>query len=204
MIDPLSLSIVEHYAYCPRQAALIHVEGLWAANADTARGEADHAAVDRGVRSESRSGVETWLSLPVWSDRLQLSGVCDAVEVVDGIPIPIEHKPRHTARVMAPAAQQLAAQALCLEEMWGCEVVTGALFTRADRRRHEIPIDSALRAATEETIRSCHVLVQDRGLPPVLADRRCEKCSLAQVCGVELPDPDAGTSLFVPQLEAAW
>lgn len=130
MPDHLSLSIVEHYAYCPRQAALIHVEGLWAANADTARGEADHAAVDRGVRSESRGGVETWLSLPVWSDRLQVSGVCDAVEVVAGVPFPIEHKPRHTGRVESPAAQQLAAQALCLEEMWGCPVRRGSVFTR--------------------------------------------------------------------------
>lgn len=203
MTDPLSLSIVEHYAYCPRQAALIHVEGLWAANADTARGEADHAAVDRAVRSESRAGVETWLSLPVWSDRLQLSGVCDAVEVVDGVPVPIEHKPRRTSRLMAPAAQQLAAQALCLEEMWGCQVLAGALFTRADRRRHEIAIDAPLRAATEETIRSCQALVQERSLPPVLADRRCEMCSLAEVCAVELPDPD-GTPLFVPQREGEW
>ena len=143
------------------------------------------------------------MSLPVWSDRLHLSGVCDAVEVVDGTPVPIEHKPRHSARLMAPAAQQLAAQALCLEEMWGCKVLVGALFTRADRRRHEILIDSALRATTEATIRSCSALVQERSLPPVLADRRCEKCSLAEVCGVELPDPD-GTSLFVPQGEGAW
>lgn len=203
MTEPLSLSIVEHYAYCPRQAALIHVEGLWAANADTARGEADHAAVDRAVRSESRAGVETWLSLPVWSDRLNLSGVCDAVEIVDGVPFPIEHKPRHTGRGLAPAAQQLAAQALCLEEMWGCQVLKGALFTRTDRRRHEIAIDVALRAATEVTIRSCHSLVQERRLPPVLADRRCQKCSLAEVCGVELPDP-GGTALFVPQCEGEW
>lgn len=203
MTEPLSLSIVEHYAYCPRQAALIHVEGVWAANADTARGEADHAAVDRGVRSESRAGVETWLSLPVWSDRLHLSGVCDAVEVVDGVPVPIEHKPRHTGRGLAPAAQQLAAQALCLEEMWGCPVLAGALFTSADRRRHEIAIDVPLRAATAVTIRSCHALVRRRKLPPVLADRRCEKCSLAQVCGVELPDRD-GTSLFIPQPLGDW
>lgn len=203
MPDLLSLSIVEHYAYCPRQAALIHVEGLWAANADTARGEADHAAVDRAVRSESRSGVVTWSSVPVWSDRLQLSGVCDAVEVVDGVPVPIEYKPRHIRRLMAPASQQLAAQALCLEEMWGCEVRVGALFTRADLRRHEILIDSGLRAETEATIASCHEMVQEQRLPPVLADRRCDKCSLAEVCGVDLPEPDK-TSLFVPQREAEW
>lgn len=203
MLDKLSLSIVEHYAYCPRQAALIHVEGLWAANADTARGEADHAKVDRAVRSESRAGVVTWSSLPVWSERLQLSGFCDAVEVVAGVPVPIEYKPRYTARLKAPAAQQLAAQALCLEEMWGCRVLSAALFTRADRRRHEIAIDAALRAVTEETIRACHALVKGRRLPPVVADRRCDRCSLAEVCGVELPD-DAGSTLFMHQHEGAW
>ncbi|MGB3955724.1 MAG: CRISPR-associated protein Cas4 [Brooklawnia sp.] len=204
MADYMALSIVEHHAYCPRQAALIHVEGLWAASADTARGEADHAAVDRAVRSESRAGVVTWSSLPVWSDRLQLTGVCDAVELVEGVPVPIEYKPRHSFRLKAPAAQQLAAQALCLEEMWGCEVVTGVLYTRADRRRHEIPIDAALRAVTEETIRACHALIQDRLLPPVVADRRrCDRCSLAEVCGVELPDP-TNSALFVPQPEGAW
>lgn len=203
MLDRLSLSIVEHYAYCPRQAALIHVEGLWAASADTAQGEADHATVDRAVRSESRAGVVTWSSLPVWSDRLQLSGVCDAVEVVDGVPVPIEYKPRYFPRLKAPAAQQLAAQALCLEEMWACQVHKAVLFTRADRRRHEIAIDSALRAVTEETVRSCHVLVQDRRLPSGVADRRCDRCSLAEVCGVELPDP-ASSAPFVPQHEGAW
>jgi len=203
MFDPMPLSIIEHYAYCPRQAALIHVEGLWSANADTARGEANHAAVDRGVRSESRAGLVTWASLPVWSERLNLSGVCDSVEIVDGAPVPIEHKPRHNGRLMAPAAQQLAAQALCLEEMWGCHILTAALFTRADRRRHEIAIDAALRTATEATIRSCHSLLYDRALPPVLEDRRCAGCSLAEVCGVELPDPDE-TSLFTPQTEGVW
>lgn len=202
MPDSLPLSIVEHYAYCPRQAALIHVEGHWAANADTARGEADHAAVDRGTRFESRDGVETWLSLPVWSERLGISGVCDAVEVINGHPIPIEYKPRHAARTMGPAAQQLAAQAMCLEEMWGCAVPVGALFTRADRRRHEISMDSSIRTTTEVTISSCHALLRDRRLPPIVADRRCIKCSLAEICGVELPE--GGPPLFVPQPESDW
>ena len=89
-MEALPISIVEHFAFCPRQAALIHVEGLWEANADTARSEADHAAVDRAVRVESRSGIETWMSLPVWSERLALSGICDAVEVGPSGPVPVE------------------------------------------------------------------------------------------------------------------
>lgn len=110
--DPLPLSIVEHYAYCPRQAALIHVEGLWAANADTALGEAQHAAVDRAVRSETRGGVVTWLSLPVWSHELAVVGICDAVEIRAGVLTPIEYKPKLPRRLLAPASQQLAVQAM--------------------------------------------------------------------------------------------
>lgn len=204
MSDPLPLSIVEHFAYCPRQAALIHVEGVWAANADTARGEADHAAIDRGVRSETRSGVTTWFSLPVWSARWGLSGVCDAVELQRGIPTPVEHKPRHVASALASAAaQQLAAQALCLEEMWECEVPNGVLFTRADRRRHVVPIDHGLRTDTTETILACHDLIENRRLPPALTDKRCVRCSLAEICGVTLPEP-SHASLFATPAEEEW
>lgn len=203
MDESLPLSIVEHYAYCPRQAALIHVEGVWAANADTARGEADHASVDRGVRMESRDGVTTWLSLPVWSERLQVAGVCDAVELVDGAPTPVEHKPRFPGHLHAPAAQQLAAQAMCLEEMWGYPVTTGFVFARTDRRRHPVAIDSRLRAATEQSIEACHRILRERLLPPVVADARCPRCSLAEVCGVDLPRADANRAFRVSQ-EADW
>lgn len=203
MNESLPLSIVEHYSYCPRQAALIHVEGIWAANADTARGEADHTSVDRGVRMESRDGVTTWLSLPVWSARLRLAGMCDAVELVDGVPTPVEHKPRFPRHLHAPAAQQLAAQAMCLEEMMGCAVTRGFVFTRADRRRHPVAIDARLRAATEESIDGCHRMLHERLLPPVVADSRCPRCSLAEVCGVDLPSLDADRAFRVSP-ETDW
>lgn len=201
--DPLPLSIVEHYAYCPRQAALIHVEGVWAASADTATGEAQHAAVDRAVRSESRGGVITWLSLPVWSDALRISGICDAVEVIDDAPIPVEHKPKLSKRRLGPAAQQVAAQAMCLEEMWGKPVRIGVLFTRADRRRHAVEIDDALRATTLATIASCHDMVRANGLPPPVNDRRCDRCSVIEACGVRLPALGAHTP-YLPQTEGDW
>ena len=203
MDESLPLSIIEHYAYCPRQAALIHVEGVWVANADTARGAADHASVDRGVRVESRDGVTTWLSLPVWSERLRLAGVCDAVELVGGLPTPIEYKPVYPRRLHAPASQQLAAQAMCLEEMWGCQVESGFVFTRADRHRHAVAIDSRLRATTELSINACHRIVRERLLPPVLADARCLRCSLAEVCGVDMPSPDVDRA-FHPSPETDW
>lgn len=203
MPDPLPLSIIEHYAYCPRQAALIHVEGQWSANVDTARGEVDHAAVDRAVRSETRDGVVTWLSLPVWNDRLQVAGLCDAVELVGGAPTPVEHKPRHVPIAHSAAAQQVAAQALCLEAMWGCRVPQGVLFTRADRRRHVVTIDEHLRVATERTIEACHILLADRQLPLPVNDRRCQRCSLREACGVSLPSLD-GVAVFADQEEGDW
>ncbi len=202
-LEPLPLSIVEHYAYCPRQAALIHVEGMWSANSDTARGEASHAAVDRAVRSESRDGVTTWLSLPVWSAELGIAGVCDAVELTTDGPRPVEHKPKLSARDRSPAAQQLAAQALCLEEMWGCDVPVGILFTRKDARRHPVPIDAALRSMTIRTIRECHDLLASGVLPPILNDNRCDRCSLIESCGARIPTVGSG-SPFTPQPEADW
>lgn len=203
MSDPLPLSIVEHYAYCPRQAALIHVEAQWLANADTAQGEADHAAVDRAVRQISREGVVSWLSLPVWSARLDVQGICDVVEFRDGVPVPIEHKPKLRNRLASPAAQQLAVQAMCLEEMTGLAVAQGFLFTRNDGRRHCIVIDDDLRAAVVSTVAACHELVDQQLMPPVLADGRCKVCSLAERCrDVDLAPSGAG--LFEPAPLGEW
>ena len=114
---PVPISAIEHYAYCPRQAALIHVEGVWADNAHTALGSAEHAVVDERARLVRRQGGECWLSLPVHSSRLGVHGICDSVEL--GPPLlPVEHKPVRSRRHLAPASQQLALQALCLEEMF--------------------------------------------------------------------------------------
>lgn len=201
--EPLALSIVEHYAYCPRQAALIHVEGVWAANADTALGEAQHATVDRAVRSETRGGVVTWLSLPVWSDTLGMAGICDAVEITDGSPKPIEYKPKLSKRRLGPAAQQLAAQAMCLEEMWSTTVMVGVLFTQADRRRHDVAISPELREATRRTVIACGELMQSGRLPVPVADARCRRCSVSEACGVYLPDLSADVP-FAQQPEGDW
>lgn len=201
--DPMPLSIIEHYAYCPRQAALIHVEGLWATNVDTASGEAQHAAVDRAVRQEARGGVTTWLSLPVWSESLGVAGVCDAVEVTDGVPTPVEYKPKLHRRRLGPASQQLAAQAMCLEEMWGVAVPVGILFTHLDRRRHQVTVDADLRRVTTGTVSDCRELLASGLLPPPLRDVRCDRCSLVEACGVTLPDLDAEAS-FRSQPEGDW
>lgn len=203
MGDPLPLSIVEHYAYCPRQAALIHVEAQWQSNADTAQGEVDHAAVDRGVREVTREGIVTWLSLPVWSDSLGLQGLCDVVEFCDGAPRPVEHKPKWRSELVGPAAQQLAVQAICLEEMLGIPVTEGFLFTRRDARRHLVAIDEQLRCVAAATAASCHDLVDQQLLPPPVDDRRCRNCSLAEPCGLSLGRSN-NSNVFKPAPLGDW
>ncbi|HMR49446.1 MAG TPA: CRISPR-associated protein Cas4 [Arachnia sp.] len=186
--DWLPLSIVEHHAFCPRQAALIHQDAQWMANAHTAQGEADHSAVDRAVESRRRDGTVTWTSLPVWSRQLRIGGICDVVELVDGVPRPVEHKPQWKRNNM-PALQQLAAQALCLEEMFGVPVSVGIIYTKKDNRRHEVSIDANLRAATRTTVDACHRLLALVDLPVAPNDRRCQGCSLRDVCGIEWLPP---------------
>lgn len=180
--EPIPLSAIEHYAYCPRQYALIHTDGQWVANAHTAHGSADHATVDAGTRKVTRDGVMTWLSLPVWHDGLNLTGVCDAVEFPDAVPIPVEYKPHHPRGRSSPAAQQLAAQAMCLESMLGVDVLYGVLFAHHDRRRTRVEITAELRVATLGTIQRIRRAIEERTLPARLNDARCRRCSLAEIC----------------------
>lgn len=203
MDDPLALSMIEHYAYCPRQAALIHIEAQWQSNADTAHGEVQHAAIDRAVRRETREGIVTWLSLPVWSEKLNVHGICDAVELRDQGPVPVEHKPRLPKRLRSPAAQQLALQAMCLEEMYDCAIGLAYVFTRSDNRRHEIQVDTRLRDSVIENLHRCRAILRDQELPPPVADARCRGCSLRDSCGVLLRADRAG-SLFEPRDLEDW
>lgn len=182
--DFLSISAVEHYAYCPRQAALIHVEGVWADNSDTAVGTAAHQVVDRSARMVRRDGIETWLSLPVSSVRLGVSGVCDAVEFRPG-PIPVEHKPVRTKHQRSAVTQQLAVQAMCLEEMFECTVEYGVIFAHREHRRQEIVIDQALRAVALRSLRAAQAMLTTEQLPSRVSDARCRNCSLRELCLVD-------------------
>ncbi len=147
----------------------------------------DHAALDRSTHGEIRGKTTTWYSLPVWNDDLGIHGFCDVVEMTEGHPIPVEHKPTLSTWSDSPAQQQLAAQAMCLESMWGIPVTTGMLFTRKDRQRHPVPISPQLRASTLGTIEAIHDLIDQRRLPPPVNDRRCERCSLRTACKGDAP-----------------
>lgn len=204
--DFVLISAVEHHAYCPRQASLIHVEGIWAENTHTVLGSIEHAAVDRAARLVKRQGVDCWLSLPVISVELGVRGVCDAVEM-SPTPVPVEHKPIRSKRHLAPAAQQLAIQAVCLEELFSTEVPAGVVFAGRERRRQEIPIDSVLRAAALSTLEDFRTMRDEGVLPARVCDSRCRACSLRILCLVDdegRPMAVEGVDVFAASAEGDW
>lgn len=183
--DPIPLSALQHWCYCPRQCALIHVEQVFSENIYTLRGQAVHRQVDSpGV--ETRAGLRVERALPVWSDRLGLIGKADAVEFeADGTPYPVEYKAGSRAKAAWIAAcddLQLAAQALCLEEMTGKPVSAGALFYAKSRRRREVRVDGELRSRVEVATSAVRTLLDSGAVPAPANDARCAKCSLADLC----------------------
>ena len=174
------ISALEHYSYCPRQCALIHVEQTFEENVFTVRGRIAHGRVDGG-EGETRPGVRTLRGIPLWSERLGLRGKADAVELRSGRPpFPIEYK---AGRRRPPHADiQLCAQALCLEEMLDAEVPEGAVYSRAERRRYPVRFTGALRRSTEAMVREVRARLRDQRLPPAADDVRCPPCSLVHAC----------------------
>jgi CRISPR-associated exonuclease Cas4 len=182
--EPVMISALEHWSYCPRQCALIHVEQAFEENVHTMRGNAVHERVDDpGWTSAPGARVER--ALPVFSDRLGLIGKCDVVEFrADGTIYPVEYKhgPRRAQR---HDALQLAAQALCLEEMTGRSVGRGAIYHHSSRRRREVVITAELRAAAETAVEAVRAMIESGRLPPPVSDTRCEQCSLRDICQPE-------------------
>jgi len=197
--DPLPISALQHWAYCPRQCGLIHLEQAFDDNLHTLRGNAVHARVDRpGV--DTVRGVRVERSLPIWHDALGLIGKADTVEFgPDGSPYPVEYKhgSRHKAAGIASCDDlQLAAQAMCLEAMTGHTVRQGALFYASSKRRRIVDVTPALRADVESTAAEVRAMLRAARLPPPLIDekaaQRCGGCSLRDRCQ---PQADASTEL---------
>jgi len=184
-LDPIPLSALQHWAYCPRQCALIHLEQAFEDNVFTLRGQAVHARADQpGV--EVRAGLRAERALPVFSDRLGLIGKADVVEFQpDGTPYPVEYKHGSRNKKAAIAAcddLQLAGQALCLEEMSGRAVPEGALFYATSKRRRVVPITPALRTAVETATAEIRAMLTNGQTPPPVNDERCRACSLFDLC----------------------
>lgn len=184
-MDPIPLSAVQHAVYCLRQAALIHLERLWAENRFTAEGDVLHAVADKGGSRRAR-GLRRVLSLPLASARLNLTGVADLVEFQGLVPFPVEYK-RGKPKLHRADEVQLCAQALCLEEMTGQPVPEGALFYAQTKRRVVVPFDAPLRALTEATVADLAAVLASRQTPPPTPHKtRCRACSLLELCRPEI------------------
>ena len=184
MLDPVDLvpiSALQHFVYCQRQCALIHVERVWSENVFTLRGRRAHERVDTpGHRT--RAGERSVRALDIWSERLGIIGRADVVVFDEADrPYPVEHKVGSRKSRRADEIQ-LCAQALCLEEMFGRQVKEGALFYGRTRRRRVVAIDNDLRSETEAVIDATRDLLSNRRLPAPAADSRCRHCSLIEAC----------------------
>ncbi len=178
----LPISALQHWLYCPRQCALIHLEQVWAENKFTAEGQVLHHKAHEGP-DESKAGVRITRSLSVRSLTLGISGQCDIVEFhPDGRVVPVEYK-RGKPKSHHADEVQLCAQALCLEEMLGVKISNGCLFYGENRRRTLVEFDASLRQLVTETAAALHAMIDSRETP--LAEyeaRRCDACSLIDIC----------------------
>lgn len=197
--DFFQISALQHYVYCPRQCALIHVEDAWRENVFTVRGDILHQKVDTDTY-ETRGAVKTVRGLKIHSFRLGISGRCDVVEfhgasaeghlqqrkglgkgdLLPGV-VPVEFKSGKPKDDISDKVQ-LCAQALCLEEMPGTTVTHGEFFYAKIRRRVKVEIDSELRRQTEEIIARVRELIVNRQTPAAEYSPKCRNCSLEKIC----------------------
>ena len=190
----LMLSGIQHFAFCRRQWALIHIEQLWSENLRTVEGELLHRkAHDDGAR-ESRGDLYILRGVSIHSVKLGLSGECDVIEFrrsVDGIPLPdkeglwqpypIEYK-RGKSKETDADRLQLCAQAMCLEEMLSCHIPCGALFYGETRRREEVIFTEELRTDVKDHTTEMHEYFRRGYTPRVKPSKGCAACSIAEHC----------------------
>lgn len=194
----LMISGIQHFKFCRRQWALIHIEQQWAENVHTVTGELMHKKAHDPYLTEKRKDTIITRALPVSSRTLGVSGECDIVEfqrVEDGIRLhghrglyhvyPVEYKkgkPKETEEDHL----QLAAQAMCLEEMFSTDIPEGAIFYGETRRREIVPISAQLRKEVADILEEMHQYY-DRGYTPkVKYQKACSACSLKEICLPEL------------------
>jgi len=216
--DLLPLSALQHLLFCERRAALVYIEGLWAENVATLEGSHLHKKVD-DPGLEARVDVRIARSIPLRSLRLGLTGKADIVEFhriessevsaagcslagVKGrwMPFPVEYK-RGKLRHEDGYEVQLCAQALCLEEMLGCEIQSGSIFYNKTRRRLDVNFNSELRDTTEAAAQRLHSLIASGITPRAFREPKCEHCSLLKLC---LPEGNAPERSAARYLEAVF
>ena len=187
MGDPIPISALQHFVYCPRQCALIHVAQVWSENLHTQKGRREHDRVDV-PEYEIKACVRIERALPVWSERLGMIGKCDVVEFHDdGTVHPVEYKHGPRKKGLHDDVQ-LCAQALCLEEMLGVRIGAGAIFHIKSRRRREVVLNDALRGETLRVTKAVRAMLDAGEIPSAEPGKKCERCSLRGTCLPEARD----------------
>jgi len=181
MSDPIAISALQHYIYCPRQCGLIHVAQVWSENLHTQKGRREHDRVDV-PEYEMKAGMRIERALPVWSEKLGLTGKCDVVEFhADGAVYPVEYKHGPRKKGLHDDVQ-LCAQAICLEDMLDVAISEGAIYHVKSRRRRKVSFDEALRERVRATVRAVRCMIESQTIPRPTFGRHCEQCSLKDAC----------------------
>jgi len=197
--EALPLSLLNDFLYCPRRAALKVVEGVRSENKHTVLGDIVHEHADL-PGYEVAKGVTLLRALPVWSERLGLSGKCDVVERhADGALAPVEYK-KGKRRTFENDDAQLCAQALCLEEMLGRRIERGMVFHAASKRRREVEFTAELRALVERSLTEFRGLLDAQHVPPAVFKPACEECSLFEICLPKAASEDSRAERLARQL----
>ena len=196
--DPVILiSAIEHFAYCPRQCALIHCDGIWSDNPHTIRGKRAHRRVDSGQHRQER-GRRVLRAIPLWSETLGLSGRADAVEIVGEAVHPVEYK--SGTRHGMSADFQLCAQALCLEEMLDVNISHGFIWYGGPRRRVQVNFTPMLRDEVRDIIQQIREQILTAELPGAPNDKRCKQCQFLQYCLPELTSSPDKVNKYITNL----
>lgn len=212
-VDYLQLSGLQHFAFCRRQWALIHIENQWEENLRTIEGNIIHERVHDDTKREHRGDRIITRGMRVYSRNLGISGACDAVEFIrsetgislaglDGKyqPYPVEYK-KGKPREDHANDLQLCAQAMCLEEMLCCEIPEGALFFGEMRRRVKVALTQELREEVRAALKEMHQMYQRQYTPIVKRTKACNACSLKDICLPALMKKRSVSAYYKARLE---
>lgn len=196
--DYLMLSGIQHFQFCKRQWALIHIEQQWEENVRTVEGEHFHRNADQPFTREKRGDKLIVRAMPVKSESLKITGICDVVEFIrndSGVEIngaegkyiayPVEYK-RGKPKRNDEDIVQLAAQAICLEEMLLCDIDTGYMFYNEIKHRVEVPLTAAIKNKVKLVVAEMQDYYKRRHTPKVKTGSFCRSCSLQHICMPEL------------------
>ena len=210
--DFLLLSGIQHFVFCKRQWALIHIEQQWEENELTIEGQNLHKKADEPFIREKRKEKLIIRGMPVKSYSLGTSGICDVVEFIQNekgvsihgeeglyLPVPVEYKHGKPKGNDADILQMVA-QSLCLEEMLLCSIDVGYLFYNETKRRSEVRITPELRDRVRKMFADMHDLYLKRHTPKVKTGPHCERCSLKDICLPKLMNKESVSSYLERRL----